>query len=106
MNTNDPKRANQHSGRPATPLDWTGSAGESDYPTFDRFVGDRGHATALACLQQLKPLDRQTLLAFCVQGMAIEEMAHMSLATVGTIKRGLHYARERLKALLHRATRQ
>jgi RNA polymerase sigma-70 factor (ECF subfamily) len=48
-------------------------------------------------LGRLKPLDRETLVAFYIQGQTLLEMAESTAAPVGTIKRRLHTARLRLK---------
>ena len=49
-------------------------------------------------LGRLKPLDRETLVAFYIQGQSLNEMAERLEAPIGTIKRRLHTARKRLKA--------
>ncbi len=51
-------------------------------------------------LGRLKELDRETLLAFYIQGQSLVEMAERLDTPIGTIKRRLHIARKRLKALL------
>lgn len=99
-------RANRHARQLAIPPESIDGKGEAESVSFDQLAGDEGLATVLACLQQLKPLDRQTLLAFYVQGAAVEQMANMFRAPIGTIKRRLHYARARLRALVNRATRK
>lgn len=81
------------------------NSSETESPTFDRLVVDNGYATVLGCLKQLKPLDRQTLLTHYVQGAAIEHMAQIYRAPIGTIKRRLHDARKRLEALVQRTPR-
>ncbi len=48
-------------------------------------------------LGKLKPLDRETLIAFYIQEQSLLEMAERFEAPVGTIKRRLHVARKRLK---------
>lgn len=53
-------------------------------------------------LSRLKPLDRETLVAFYIQGQSLLEMAERTTAPVGTIKRRLHTARLRLKDELRR----
>ena len=47
-------------------------------------------------LEQLRRLDRETLVAFYVDGHSLAEMARQFEAPVGTIKRRLHVARKRL----------
>lgn len=51
-------------------------------------------------LARLKALDRETLVAFYIQGQSLVEMAERLDAPLGTIKRRLHTARKRLKAEL------
>jgi RNA polymerase sigma-70 factor (ECF subfamily) len=55
-------------------------------------------------LGRLKPLDRETLVAFYIQGQSLLEMAERTAAPVGTIKRRLHTARLRLKDQLRSRT--
>jgi RNA polymerase sigma-70 factor, ECF subfamily len=51
-------------------------------------------------LARLKVLDRDTLVAFYIQGQSLVEIAERLDAPIGTIKRRLHTARKRLKAEL------
>jgi RNA polymerase sigma-70 factor, ECF subfamily len=48
-------------------------------------------------LNRLKPLDREALVLFYIQGLSLLEIADQLDAPVGTIKRRLHIARKRLK---------
>ncbi len=48
-------------------------------------------------LGRLKPLDRTTPVAFSIRGRTLEQMAREFETPVGTIKRRLHVARNRLK---------
>ena len=47
-------------------------------------------------LQRLRSLDRETLVAFYVEGQSLIEMSNAFDAPLGTIKRRLHVARKRL----------
>ena len=47
-------------------------------------------------LRRLRPLDRETLVAFYVKGHSLVEMSDAFASPVGTIKRRLHVARKRL----------
>lgn len=47
-------------------------------------------------LRRLRPLDRETLVAFYVKGHSLVEMSDNFASPVGTIKRRLHVARKRL----------
>jgi RNA polymerase sigma-70 factor (ECF subfamily) len=55
------------------------------------------------CLQHLKDLDRQTLEAFYLHGHSLKRMSRDFQTPVGTIKRRLHVARNRLRKHLDRA---
>ncbi len=51
-------------------------------------------------LADLKPLDRQTLEAFYLRGRSLKQMGREFDVPTGTIKRRLHVARQRLKAVM------
>jgi RNA polymerase sigma-70 factor (ECF subfamily) len=53
-------------------------------------------------LERLKPVDRATLVAFYIRGRTLKQMAREFETPVGTIKRRLHVARNRLKKVLER----
>jgi RNA polymerase sigma-70 factor, ECF subfamily len=74
------------SGLPATPIDGVLEAERADQ------VRDG--------LERLRPLDRETLLAFYFEGQSLKEMSTRFSSPVGTIKRRLHTARSRLKEAL------
>lgn len=48
-------------------------------------------------LEKLRDLDRQTLIAFYFEGQSLKEMSDQFDSPIGTIKRRLHTARNRLK---------
>ena len=50
-----------------------------------------------AGLQRLKPVDRATLVAFYIRGRSLKEMSREFETPIGTIKRRLHVARNRLR---------
>jgi RNA polymerase sigma-70 factor (ECF subfamily) len=56
-------------------------------------------------LERLKPVDRATLVAFYIRGRTLKQMAREFETPVGTIKRRLHVARNRLKKVLERPSR-
>jgi RNA polymerase sigma-70 factor (ECF subfamily) len=56
-----------------------------------------------AGLQRLKPVDRATLVAFYLRGRSLKEMSREFATPIGTIKRRLHVARNRLRRQLERA---
>jgi RNA polymerase sigma-70 factor (ECF subfamily) len=53
-------------------------------------------------LERLKPVDRATLVAFYLRGRSLKQMSREFETPVGTIKRRLHVARNRLKKQLER----
>lgn len=55
-----------------------------------------------AGLRRLKPADRATLEAFYLQGRSLKEMSDEFETPIGTIKRRLHVARNRLRKHLER----
>jgi RNA polymerase sigma-70 factor (ECF subfamily) len=54
-------------------------------------------------LEQLKPVDRATLLAFYIRGRTLKQMSREFETPIGTIKRRLHVARNRLKKVMEKA---
>lgn len=54
-------------------------------------------------LEQLKPVDRSTLVAFYIRGRTLKQMSREFEVPVGTIKRRLFVARNRLKEVLEEA---
>jgi RNA polymerase sigma-70 factor (ECF subfamily) len=55
-----------------------------------------------AGLERLKPADRATLVAFYINGRSLKQMSREFETPIGTIKRRLHVARNRLRAHLER----
>jgi RNA polymerase sigma-70 factor (ECF subfamily) len=53
-------------------------------------------------LARLKPLDRETLMAFYLHGRSLKQMSREFETPIGTIKRRLHVARNRLRKHLER----
>jgi RNA polymerase sigma-70 factor (ECF subfamily) len=53
-------------------------------------------------LNRLKPLDRATLAAFYLRGRSLKQMSREFETPIGTIKRRLHVARNRLRKHLER----
>ena len=67
---------------------------------LDDLVKSEQKAELWAGLDQLKPLDRDTLVAFYIQGHSLKRMSRDFETPVGTIKRRLHVARNRLRERL------
>lgn len=68
---------------------------ESETPLARVLAGER-QSRVRAGLDRLGVLDRETLVAFYVDGQSLVEMSDQFEAPVGTIKRRLHVARKRL----------
>lgn len=67
---------------------------------LDRMLRSERAGQLRAGLSQLRPMDRDTLVAFYFEGQSLKEMSDRFSSPVGTIKRRLHTARNRLKAAL------
>lgn len=76
------------------------AAGEHRQDPLDELIARERAQKLWQGLARLKPLDRETLVAFYIQGQSLVEIAEDLDAPVGTIKRRLHTARKRLKAEL------
>ncbi|MCA9075613.1 MAG: sigma-70 family RNA polymerase sigma factor [Planctomycetaceae bacterium] len=67
---------------------------------FDSVLeGERAHQVR-GGLDRLRPLDRDTLIAFYFEGQSLKEMSAQTGSPIGTIKRRLHTARSRLREQL------
>jgi RNA polymerase sigma-70 factor (ECF subfamily) len=80
-------------------LDNIAAAGEGP---LDQMVRAEQRAEVWDGLSRLKPLDRQTLEAFYIRGQSLVQMSQAFETPVGTIKRRLHVARNRLRLQLER----
>jgi RNA polymerase sigma-70 factor (ECF subfamily) len=67
---------------------------------LDEMVRAEQRAELRAALARLKPLDRSTLVAFYLRGRSLKQMSREFETPVGTIKRRLHVARNRLRKYL------
>ena len=63
---------------------------------LDHLLARERNAQVHAGLARLRTLDRDTLVAFYVEGQSLREMSNEFNSPVGTIKRRLHVARKRL----------
>jgi RNA polymerase sigma-70 factor (ECF subfamily) len=70
----------------------------------DQLVKREQAAELYRGLERLKPIDRATLVAFYLRGRSLIQMSQEFETPVGTIKRRLHVARNRLKKALERGT--
>ncbi|QDT37799.1 RNA polymerase sigma factor [Stratiformator vulcanicus] len=76
-----------------------GVTGHEEAP-LERAIESERAANLRDGIAKLKELDRQTLIAFYFEGQSLQEMSDAFESPVGTIKRRLHTARNRLKAEL------
>jgi RNA polymerase sigma-70 factor (ECF subfamily) len=70
---------------------------------LDALVRAEQRAELREGLDGLKPLDRATLEAFYLRGRSLQQMSSEFATPVGTIKRRLHVARNRLRQQLERS---
>jgi RNA polymerase sigma-70 factor (ECF subfamily) len=68
----------------------------TEHSPLDEILEAERQGQVRAGLERLGNLDRQTLIAFYVEGKSLLEMAEDFDAPLGTIKRRLHVARKRL----------
>jgi len=80
-------------------LDGAEAAGTSP---LDGMIRSEQAGQLYRALDQLKPVDRATLVAFYIRGRSLKQMSREFETPVGTIKRRLHVARNRLKEVMER----
>ncbi len=93
-------RATRRLPPPSVDTDVLEGAGADRDDPLDELIARERAQRLYEGLSRLKPLDRETLVAFYIRGQSLLEMAEDVEAPVGTIKRRLHTARKRLKAVL------
>ncbi|MGQ0637170.1 MAG: RNA polymerase sigma factor [Planctomycetaceae bacterium] len=74
-----------------------GAVRASGHNPLERIVERESAASVRECLGRLRDLDRRTLVAFYFEGRSLQEMSAEFASPVGTIKRRLHTARNRLR---------
>jgi RNA polymerase sigma-70 factor (ECF subfamily) len=79
------------------------NAEAADANPLDAMVKAEQAAELYKCLERLKPIDRATLVAFYIRGRSLKQMSREFETPVGTIKRRLHVARNRLKKQMERS---
>src|SRR5262249_693373 len=80
-------------------LDQTEAAGCTP---LDDMVRNEARAEVWKGLDQLKAVDRATLVAFYIRGRSLKQMSREFETPIGTIKRRLHVARNRLRRALEK----
>jgi RNA polymerase sigma-70 factor (ECF subfamily) len=73
---------------------------------LDEMVRAEQRAELWVGLERLKPIDKDTLVAFYIRGRSLKQMSREFETPVGTIKRRLHVARNRLRQQLERARKR
>jgi RNA polymerase sigma-70 factor, ECF subfamily len=74
-----------------------GTARATGGSPLERIVASENAESVRDCLGRLRDLDRRTLVAFYFEGRSLQEMSAEFESPVGTIKRRLHTARNRLR---------
>ncbi|MFN4260294.1 MAG: RNA polymerase sigma factor [Gemmataceae bacterium] len=67
---------------------------------LEEMIRSEQRTSLRAGLAKLKPLDRATLEAFYLRGQSLKQMSREFETPIGTIKRRLHIARQRLRRQL------
>jgi RNA polymerase sigma-70 factor (ECF subfamily) len=70
---------------------------------LDEMVRAEQRAGLWKGLDRLKTLDREALVAFYIRGRSLKQISREMETPVGTIKRRLHVARQRLKRVLEKS---
>jgi RNA polymerase sigma-70 factor (ECF subfamily) len=69
---------------------------------LDELIQSENRTAIWKGLDRLKPMDRDTLVAFYIKGRTLKQMAREFATPVGTIKRRLHVARNRLRTAMEK----
>jgi RNA polymerase sigma-70 factor (ECF subfamily) len=75
----------------------------ADNTPLEEMVRNEAKAELQRGLERLKPIDRDTLVAFYIRGRSLKQMSREFETPVGTIKRRLHVARNRLRVQMEKA---
>jgi len=76
------------------------SAADTTGGPLDQIIRSETRTEVWKGLDQLKPTDRATLVAFYIRGQSLKQMSKEFETPIGTIKRRLHVPRNRLKEVL------
>ena len=76
------------------------NAAAAEQSPLEDLVRDEQKAELYRGLERLKATDRETLMAFYIQGQSLKQMSREFETPIGTIKRRLHVARNRLRKQL------
>ncbi len=78
------------------------NAPDAEAGPLDEMIRSENRTQIWNGLDRLKPLDRATLVAFYIKGRSLKQMSREFETPVGTIKRRLHVARNRLRQALEK----
>ena len=78
------------------------SAPDAQAGPLDEMIRGEDRTDVWNGLDRLKPMDRDTLVAFYIKGRSLKQMSREFETPVGTIKRRLHVARNRLRNALEK----
>jgi RNA polymerase sigma-70 factor (ECF subfamily) len=79
------------------------NARAAEHTPLDELVRAEQRVGLWKGLDRLKTLDREALVAFYIRGQSLKQMSRDLETPVGTIKRRLHVARQRLKRELEKS---
>ena len=82
------------------------NAPDAEAGPLDEMIRGENRTAIWNGLERLKPFDRDTLVAFYIQGRSLKQMSREFETPVGTIKRRLHVARNRLRQALEKEPRR
>ncbi|MBM3993675.1 MAG: sigma-70 family RNA polymerase sigma factor [Planctomycetes bacterium] len=82
------------------------NAPDAEAGPLDTLIQGENRTAIMDGLERLKPLDRDTLVAFYIKGRTLKQMAREFETPVGTIKRRLHVARNRLRDAMEPPSRR
>jgi RNA polymerase sigma-70 factor, ECF subfamily len=80
------------------------NAPDSEAGPLDEMIQSENRTEVWNGLDRLKPTDRDTLVAFYIKGRSLKQMSREFETPVGTIKRRLHVARNRLRQAMENGT--
>jgi RNA polymerase sigma-70 factor, ECF subfamily len=78
------------------------NAPDAEGGPLDDMIKSENRTAVWSGLDRLKPLDRDTLVAFYIKGRSLKQMSREFETPVGTIKRRLHVARNRLRQAMEK----
>jgi RNA polymerase sigma-70 factor (ECF subfamily) len=78
------------------------NAPDAEIGPLDEMIKSEARKEVWGGLNRLKPMDRETLVAFYIKGRSLKQMSREFETPVGTIKRRLHVARNRLREVIEK----